>query len=78
MNDNNQVGAFNGEYSNEWKNAMQSEYNSLLANNTWELVPPPENKNVIGSKWVYKVKRNADGSVERFKGRLVAQGYAQS
>jgi hypothetical protein len=70
--------AVNGEYSNEWKNAMQSEYNSLLENNTWELVPPPENKNVIGSKWVYKVKRNADGSVERFKARLVAQGYAQS
>jgi hypothetical protein len=70
--------AVNGEYSNEWKNAMRSEYNSLLKNNTWELVPPPENKNVIGSKWVYKVKRNADGSVERFKARLVAQGYAQS
>ena len=52
--------------------------NSFLENNTWELVPPPENKNVIGSKWVYKVKRNADGSVERFKARLVAQGYAQS
>jgi hypothetical protein len=34
--------------------------NSFLENNTWELVPPPENKNVIGSKWVYKVKRNAD------------------
>ena len=49
-----------------------------MENNTWDLVPPPENKNVIGSKWVYKVKRNADGSVERFKARLVAQGYSQS
>ena len=70
--------AVTGEYSSEWKSAMESEYNSLLENNTWDLVPPPENKNVIGSKWVYKVKRNADGSVERFKARLVAQGYSQS
>ena len=70
--------AITGEYSSEWKNAMESEYNSLLENNTWDLVPPPENKNVIGSKWVYKVKRNADGSIERFKARLVAQGYSQS
>ena len=51
---------------------MESEYNSLLENNTWDLVPPPENKNVIGSKWVYKVKRKADGSFERFKARLVS------
>ena len=70
--------AVTGEYSSEWKSAMESEYNSLLENNTWDLVPPPENKNVIGSKWVYKVKRNADGSVEQFKARLVAQGYSQS
>ena len=38
-----------GEYSSEWKSAMESEYNSLLENNTWDLVPPPENKNVIGA-----------------------------
>ena len=42
--------AITGEYSSEWKNVMESEYNSLLENNTWDLVPPPENKNVIGSK----------------------------
>ena len=70
--------AVTGEYSSEWKSDVESEYNSLLENNTWDLVPPPENKNVVGSKWVYKVKRNADGSVERFKARLVAQGYSQS
>ena len=66
------------EYSSEWKSAMESKYNSVLENNTWDLVPPPEKKNAIGSKWVYKVKRNADGSVERFRARLVAQGYSQS
>ena len=42
------------------------------------MVPPPENKSVIGSKWVYEVKRNADGSAEKFKAKLVAQGYSQS
>ena len=66
---NNVHEATTGEYSSEWKSAMESEYNSLLENDTWDLVPPPENKNVIGSKWVYKVKRNADESVERFKAR---------
>ena len=44
----------------------------------WELVPPPEGKNVVGSRWVFKVKRDADGSVQRLKARLVAQGYSQS
>ena len=46
--------------------------------NTWNLTPPPENKNVIGSKWAHKVKRNADGSVERFKAKLKAQKNSQS
>ena len=67
-----------GEHSREWKSAMKSEYNSLMVNDTWELVPPPANKNVVGSKWVFKVKRNSYGMVEKFKARLVAQGYSQS
>jgi len=46
-------------------------------NGTWELVPRPKGKKIIGSKWVFKVKTNADGSVERYKGRLVAKGYNQ-
>ena len=47
---NNVHEATTGEYSREWKSAMELEYNSLLENDTWDLVPPPENKNVIGSK----------------------------
>ena len=46
-----------------------------------ELVPPPHDKNItvlVGSKWVFKVKRNTDGTVQKFKARLVAQGYTQS
>jgi hypothetical protein len=70
--------AFSGEHSAEWRNATKSEYDSLIDNHTWDLVPPPEGKNVVGSRWVFKIKRNADGSVQRYKARLVAQGYSQS
>ena len=70
--------AFSGEHSAEWRNATKSEYDSLIDNHTWDLVPPPEGKNFVGSRWVFKVKRNADGSVQRYKARLVAQGYSQS
>ena len=49
-----------------------------MQNNIWELVPPPEGQNIVGSKWVLKVKRNADGTVDHFKARLVAQGYTQT
>ena len=70
--------AFSGEHSHQWKEATKSEYDSLVGNNTWELVPPPDGKNVVGSRWVFKVKRDVDGSAQRFKARLVAQGYSQS
>ena len=70
--------ALNSEHSELWKNAMISEYSSLMENETWELVPPSEDQNIVGSRWVLKVKRNEDGSVDRFKARLVAQGYSQT
>lgn len=51
----------------------------MLDNETWELVPPPEGLNIIGSKWVLKVKRDANGNIDRYKARLVAaQGYSQT
>ena len=70
--------AWSNEHNAQWKKATDSEFNALMENDTWQLVPPPENKNMVGSRWVSKVKRNADGSVERFKARLVAQGYSQA
>ena len=62
----------------EWTKAMVSEMESMRTHGVWELVePPPKPTNVIGCKWVYKVKRNSDGAIERYKARLVAQGYNQ-
>ena len=69
--------ALNGEQSVQWREAMESEYSSLLKNDTWNLVPPPEGKNIVGSRWILKVKHDQDGGVDRFKARLVAQGYSQ-
>ena len=64
--------------SNEnWGEAIRSEMSSLMRNETWSLVPRPVNKNVVGSKWIFKLKRNPDGSIERYKARLVAQGFTQ-
>ena len=56
---------------------MQDEYNALKAQGTWKLVPPPPDRSIIGSKWVYKIKKNPDGNVSRYKARLVAQGFSQ-
>lgn len=61
----------------KWFEAMQEELKSIHENETWELVDLPEEKNAIGSKWVYKIKYNQDGSVARYKARLVAQGFDQ-
>ncbi len=56
---------------------MQTEMESLLDHDVWDLVPLPEGCKAIGSKWVFKLKTNADGSVESFKAQLVTQGYTQ-
>jgi hypothetical protein len=60
-----------------WKDAMEAEYDALRCNNMWRLVPTQEGRNVIDCKWVYKVKRKADGTVDRYKARLVAKGFKQ-
>jgi hypothetical protein len=61
----------------QWKHAALEELNAHSTNGTWKLVPRSAGKKVIGSKWVFKVKCNADGSIECYKGRVVAKGYNQ-
>jgi histone deacetylase 1/2 len=56
---------------------MNDEFDALMQNNTWRLVPPSCGNNIIDSRWVYKVKRKADGSIDRYKARLVAKGFKQ-
>ena len=61
----------------DWKEAIDNEYNALIKNQTWHLVPPQHGANVIDCKWVYKIKRKSDGSIDRYKARLVAKGFKQ-
>ena len=60
-----------------WKSAIEEELASLKAAGTWELVFPPEGANIVGSKWVFRAKKDASGAVIRYKARLVAQGFSQ-
>jgi hypothetical protein len=55
---------------------MDEELDQIEKNDTWELVPRPKDKNLIGTKWVYKNKLNEDGHVTRNKARLICKGYA--
>jgi hypothetical protein len=48
---------------NKWNHAMQKEYDALIKNNTWHLVPPSSGKNLIDCKWVYRIKKNVDGTI---------------
>ncbi|KAI4300036.1 hypothetical protein L6164_033455 [Bauhinia variegata] len=60
----------------KWVDAMKEELNMIEKNQPWELVDRPSHKKVIGVKWVYRTKLNPDGSVNKYKARLVVKGYA--
>jgi hypothetical protein len=62
---------------NEWMKAIESEYESLKENNTWTITILPKGKNVIDTKWVFKLKRYSNNNISRFKARLVAKGFQQ-
>ena len=61
----------------KWVAAMNDEIRALEENNTWSLVPFPPGSHPIGCKWVFKVKFNSNGTVERYKARLVAKEFTQ-
>ena len=69
--------ALNETDANLWRDAMQHELDSLHKHSVFNLVELPNGRKAIGSKWVFRVKHNADGSVERCKAIFVAQGYSQ-
>jgi hypothetical protein len=56
---------------------MDEEFAALMKNKTWRLVPPHSGKNIIDCRWIYKVKRKSDGSIDRYKARVVAKGFKQ-
>jgi hypothetical protein len=60
-----------------WEKAIEEELKVLKESETWELVVPPDGANIIGSKWVFRAKKDAAGNVVRYKARLVAQGFSQ-
>ncbi|KAH9745517.1 hypothetical protein KPL70_004101 [Citrus sinensis] len=60
-----------------WMTTMQEEIEALHKNKTWELVPLPHGRKAIRNKWVYKIKRDGNDQVERYRARLVVKGYAQ-
>jgi hypothetical protein len=60
-----------------WKDAMIEEYDSILKNDVWAMVPRLRGKSMVTSKWIYKIKHTIDGSVEKFKARFVAHGFSQ-
>uniref|UniRef100_A0A2N9HQ74 Integrase catalytic domain-containing protein n=1 Tax=Fagus sylvatica TaxID=28930 RepID=A0A2N9HQ74_FAGSY len=61
----------------QWCTAMTEEFQALHKQGTWTLVPPPPSKNIVGCKWVYKLKYHSDGTLARHKARLVAKGFHQ-
>eukprot|EP00253_Pinus_taeda_P028945 PITA_28945 len=60
-----------------WVDAMVEEYSSIMTNDVWDVVPRPKDRSVVGSKWIYKIKYATNGSVEKYKPRFMAKGYAQ-
>eukprot|EP00253_Pinus_taeda_P012114 PITA_12114 len=60
-----------------WVDAMVEEYSSIMTNDVWEVVSRPEDRSVVGSRWIYKIKYVVDGSVEKYKVGFVANGYEQ-
>ena len=70
--------AVKGPGGSFWKDAADKEYDSLVSNNTWELVTPPPNASIIGSMWRFKVKRGELGQILKYKARLCASGDQQA
>lgn len=69
--------AMNSKSAKYWEEAMKEEIENLRRNKTWDLVGKPNDKNIVGCKWVFVTKKKLNGELERHKARLVAQGFSQ-
>jgi hypothetical protein len=69
----------NGEAADQqvWQDAMTEEFQFIMKNDVWDIVLRPNEKSVVTSKWIYKIKHVANGSVEKYKVRFVARGFSQ-
>ena len=56
---------------------MVEEYNSIMTNDVWEVVPRPKDRSVVGSRWIYKINYVADDNIEKYKARFMEKGYTQ-
>ena len=61
----------------EWKDTMIEEYQSIMKNDVWDVVPRPEGKSIVTSNWIYNIKHAANGSIEKHKAIFVACGFSQ-
>lgn len=70
--------SYNGAIKDSnWCKAMTNELTTLELNNTWSFIDLPPHKEAIGCKWIFKIKYNYDGTIERYKAQLVAKRYTQ-
>ncbi|XP_071740424.1 uncharacterized mitochondrial protein AtMg00820-like [Rutidosis leptorrhynchoides] len=64
--------------SEKWKKAMEEEMEALQKSDTWEKCVIPQGKKPVGNRWVFTIKYKPDGTIERYKARLVTKGYTQT
>ena len=69
--------AMSSPHWDQWRKAMETEYQSLVENETWTLERAPTDRKVITSRWVFKIKKDRDGKVLKYKARWVVHGYKQ-
>jgi len=69
--------AMRSSEADKWKKATDNEYTAILNNNTYRLVPLPKDRKSVTMKWIYKIKYNADSTVDCYKARWVARGFTQ-